>query len=425
VDGEARELVRKSMVEYDLGSFEDALSDASKAYENDQRPALLFNIAQCHRALEHWKQAAFFYYGYLRGEPDAKNREAVLALISEMESMEKHPNKGASGPRGPGQIAAMDTAFPCVVPPSALSAWPPGSLPLVNAVDCYQQEVGRLDAEEQQAKSVDPEGICPLSTQLHQAFDRLRQAQDHRRSLNQGTQTAMENLARQYRTEHHGLLEPSNQPSPSPLSAADWQQLAQQFDSAKSGSTWSQDEQANQRSLVDLYREVPKLEQRLPLCRAEAAKIAEGGKKAADEKQRRAEATAQDQQALLAQRRNDPKWMRPVLTATLCWYQQARRATLGEAKAERRRARKSHGIVDVQRMQDLEDQAHREDAAIAAEEKEMLRLRAMSLGCKDKLVRNLLKCWVVQPGPRAVPDHDPLCDDPGLRDYLSLKPPLG
>ena len=46
---------------------------------------MLFNLAQCHRGLEHWKKAKFFYEGYLREFPAAPNRGGVRAILEEVD----------------------------------------------------------------------------------------------------------------------------------------------------------------------------------------------------------------------------------------------------------------------------------------------------------------------------------------------------
>src|SRR5208282_37788 len=81
---EAQMLAHRSALEYDLGHAEDALRDIEHAYLLDPLPGLLFNLGQCHRKLEHWKQAQEAYQGFLRYRPNAPNRETVLKLIEEM-----------------------------------------------------------------------------------------------------------------------------------------------------------------------------------------------------------------------------------------------------------------------------------------------------------------------------------------------------
>jgi tetratricopeptide (TPR) repeat protein len=82
---EAERLAKESMADYNLGEFEAALNNVSKAYRLDPRPAFLFNLGQCYRALHQWERAEFFYRGFLREKPEASNREVVLGLISEMQ----------------------------------------------------------------------------------------------------------------------------------------------------------------------------------------------------------------------------------------------------------------------------------------------------------------------------------------------------
>jgi tetratricopeptide (TPR) repeat protein len=68
---------------YKLGRFKEALKEYSKAYELAPLAGFLFNIGQCHRLLGNHERAVFFYEGYLREKPNAKNRKAVLKLIKE------------------------------------------------------------------------------------------------------------------------------------------------------------------------------------------------------------------------------------------------------------------------------------------------------------------------------------------------------
>lgn len=77
-----------------LGRFKDALREYSKAYELAPLAGFLFNIGQCHRLLGNYERAIFFYEGYLREKPGAKNRKAVLKLIRESK---KELNKELGG----------------------------------------------------------------------------------------------------------------------------------------------------------------------------------------------------------------------------------------------------------------------------------------------------------------------------------------
>jgi tetratricopeptide (TPR) repeat protein len=81
---QAATFFHQSATEYELGNFDAALDDIAKAYRLEPRPALLFNLGQCHRALHHWERAAFFYSEYLHKNPAAPNRASVEKLIAEM-----------------------------------------------------------------------------------------------------------------------------------------------------------------------------------------------------------------------------------------------------------------------------------------------------------------------------------------------------
>ncbi len=105
---EAERLVKQSIVEYNVGDFDSALADVTKAYKLRPVPALLFNIGQCHRALHHWEKAEFFYRGYLREKPDASNRDKVEVLIAEMQQKQQ-----------------AETGMAIALPPPAVAAPPP------------------------------------------------------------------------------------------------------------------------------------------------------------------------------------------------------------------------------------------------------------------------------------------------------------
>ncbi len=59
------------------------MQEYSRAYEFAPLAAFLFNMGQCHRQLSNHERAVFFYEGYLRDKPDAKNREMVQRLIQQ------------------------------------------------------------------------------------------------------------------------------------------------------------------------------------------------------------------------------------------------------------------------------------------------------------------------------------------------------
>ncbi len=97
----ARQYFAEGTVAYDLGEFQKALQAYSEAYRLAPRPALLFNVAQCHRQLGQYERAAFFYRRYLHlAGQDAADAGLARELLAEVET--KASRKGerlASAPR--------------------------------------------------------------------------------------------------------------------------------------------------------------------------------------------------------------------------------------------------------------------------------------------------------------------------------------
>jgi tetratricopeptide (TPR) repeat protein len=90
---QARGLTRRSIFEYNTGEYVKALADIERAYELDSRPALLFNVGQCQRALGHHREAAAAFKSYLRDSPNAPNRERAAGLAAEMEKLARQDEK--------------------------------------------------------------------------------------------------------------------------------------------------------------------------------------------------------------------------------------------------------------------------------------------------------------------------------------------
>jgi tetratricopeptide (TPR) repeat protein len=84
-ESRARAIYQSAMAHYNLGEIKEALESFREAYRLVREPALLFNIAQCHRRLGQHAQAAEFYRSYRREVPDSPNRAEVERLIGEME----------------------------------------------------------------------------------------------------------------------------------------------------------------------------------------------------------------------------------------------------------------------------------------------------------------------------------------------------
>ncbi len=80
----ARALFADAQKSYDLGEFDQALPQYAEAYKLKPLPGFLFNIAQCHRQLGNFKEAAFFYGRFIdNSKPDAPNVELARQLLDD------------------------------------------------------------------------------------------------------------------------------------------------------------------------------------------------------------------------------------------------------------------------------------------------------------------------------------------------------
>ncbi|MHB1845401.1 MAG: hypothetical protein ACYCWW_11275 [Deltaproteobacteria bacterium] len=128
---DAQELTGQSIAEYEIGDFVAACRDAGRAYLLSRKPALLFNLGQCHRAQRHYAQAAFSYRSYLHALPTAPNRVEVQKLIQEMEA------KAASEPAREAPASSVTEPLPPTMPstpaPAPVAPTPPVPAPALAA----------------------------------------------------------------------------------------------------------------------------------------------------------------------------------------------------------------------------------------------------------------------------------------------------
>jgi tetratricopeptide (TPR) repeat protein len=91
----ARQHSRQGTALYNLNRFQGALREYEASYLAAPDPALLFNIAQCHRKLGRRAEAIDFYRTYLRNAPHAPNRAEVERRIDELQTASDPPPRGA------------------------------------------------------------------------------------------------------------------------------------------------------------------------------------------------------------------------------------------------------------------------------------------------------------------------------------------
>ncbi len=118
---QAADLVHASIRDFDMTYYDRALAEAEEAYRLDPLPQILFNIAQCHRALKHWEKAAALYRRYLKKLPEAPNRQQVEDRLAEAEYRAKLEALSTRPERQVAQPVVVVSA-PESVPPAAVEA---------------------------------------------------------------------------------------------------------------------------------------------------------------------------------------------------------------------------------------------------------------------------------------------------------------
>jgi tetratricopeptide (TPR) repeat protein len=121
--------VQEATVDYNASDFEAALAKLTEAYKLKSDAALLFDIAQCYRALHQWERAEFTYKAYLKERPEAHDRKKVKALIAKVHvereqaaAAEAAKQKAAEAAR---QKEEADKAQAEVAPPPVAAPVPP------------------------------------------------------------------------------------------------------------------------------------------------------------------------------------------------------------------------------------------------------------------------------------------------------------
>lgn len=78
---------REGQARFDEHRYAEALVLFQQVYKEFKAPAILFNIAQCHRNLGNWAQAAAQFRRYLRESPKASNAEAVEDTVRQLDRL--------------------------------------------------------------------------------------------------------------------------------------------------------------------------------------------------------------------------------------------------------------------------------------------------------------------------------------------------
>jgi hypothetical protein len=130
--------VRQAAEAYDRGEFDHALELLQAAFDESQKPALLFNMAQVQRSKNDCATAAATYRRFLdTTTPDDPNRPRAERYEGDMQACaaraaepkaQKEPANPALTPRPPAESAgapALQTSRPSPSPDQPESTWSP------------------------------------------------------------------------------------------------------------------------------------------------------------------------------------------------------------------------------------------------------------------------------------------------------------
>jgi len=101
--------------------YPEALESFENAYEKKPVPALLFNIAQCHRQMGHLEQAARVYRSYLRSDPPEGAARQARELLAKVEEALSKQNSAVQSP--PHELSDTSGKKP-PAPPQAVTPPP-------------------------------------------------------------------------------------------------------------------------------------------------------------------------------------------------------------------------------------------------------------------------------------------------------------
>ena len=124
---------------YDQASYADALREFNEAYRISKRPALLYNIARCHEALDQYADAVKMLQRYLEADPTTTDRADIETRIANLKE-----RQAAAEARVSKRPAVPEPArLPAPSQPVARPAPPPSStLPFMQRKRLYTWIVG-------------------------------------------------------------------------------------------------------------------------------------------------------------------------------------------------------------------------------------------------------------------------------------------
>jgi len=130
----AREHAQKATTFYKLAKYDDAIREFEAAYEAKTDPALLYNIAQCHRLAGRESEALRLYRNYLKDAPRGPYRAQAEQWIATLDKAVADHAPPVTPPEttnpAPPPVDTTPATVPVEPPPgSAAGGTPPGPGP--------------------------------------------------------------------------------------------------------------------------------------------------------------------------------------------------------------------------------------------------------------------------------------------------------
>lgn len=124
----ARSHYEKGARYFEIGDYAKALEEFKAAFNAKPDPALMFNVAQCHRKLKNFEAALDLYNRYLYKETDPRRRATVEKLVDDTKRERDATLAAAAAP----PVTPRTTTAAGQVPPGAaigLATQPPAVAP--------------------------------------------------------------------------------------------------------------------------------------------------------------------------------------------------------------------------------------------------------------------------------------------------------
>jgi tetratricopeptide (TPR) repeat protein len=126
---EAKEINDKATRLYEVGRYEEAITEYQKVYLIVDDPVLLYNIAQSYRLWGKPEDAARFYRNYLRRAPNAPNRADVEKKIADQDRLIEERRRAPVTVPPPTTTAPPVEATAPPPPPPPVTTAPPAVVP--------------------------------------------------------------------------------------------------------------------------------------------------------------------------------------------------------------------------------------------------------------------------------------------------------